>query len=166
MMIQNLCQNIIKQFHSITGVQCSYGLFNKGEEPHFTTLTKKEQGVYVFYHDRTCFKVGKAGANSQARWNSHHYNLDVGTRSSMTKSIIKNLGLFKSFYGDTLTNEIQHLDSSNIKQWIKQNVSRIEFNIDSQESKFTLALLESLVQFYFRPVYEGKVTTISNIKFK
>lgn len=48
------------------------------------------------------------------------------------------------------------INNSNVKNWIRKNLSRIEFKISSKESKIALNLLEDLVQFYFPPLHEGK----------
>lgn len=163
-MIEKLNIKIITHFKRITGINCSCQLFEKGADPNYTTLLKQEQGVYVFYAGDVCFKVGKAGSQSQARWNSHHYNLDKWTKSALTKSISQDLTFFKSFFEQSLGDEILRLNSNNIKCWIKAHLSRIEFKISAKESKFTLSLLESLIQYYFNPVYEGKSKSSTKIK--
>lgn len=115
-----------------------------------------EKGVYVFLYGNYCFKVGKAGNRSQARWNSHHYNLDATTPSTFPKSIQKDVIRFKHFFPAEKHSEIDNLTSENIKDWIRSNTSRMEFKIDSSESDYALNFLESLLQFRLMPEYEGR----------
>ena len=75
----------------------------------------------------------------------------------MTKSILRNLPVSKMYFSESLHEEMLGLDNTNIKKWIRNNTSRIEFKIASSESKYALSLLESLVQFKFNPVFEGKL---------
>lgn len=113
-------------------------------------------GVYVFMNDKGCFKVGKAGSKSKARWNSHHYNLDETTPSTLPKSIIKNKTKFKEYFPLELHQEIDALEKSNFQEWIKNNLSRIEFLFKDNGDLFTLNLLEALAQFHLKPIFEGK----------
>jgi len=127
----------------------------KGDSHKPTTLSKDKKGVYVFLLGNHCFKVGKAGSKSQARWNSHHYNLDETTPSTLSKSIKKDLDRFKSFFSELKHDEIDKLNKNNIKEWIQNNISRIEFIISEKESDYALNFLEAFVQFKLRPEYEG-----------
>ena len=52
--------------------------------------------------------------------------------------------------------DIEKINKRQIKNWIQNNMSRIEFKISSKESSIALNLLEALVQFNFPPIYEGK----------
>ncbi len=79
-MSQNLANKLKKEFLEITNITCEATFMEKGESHKPTTLKSYEKGVYVFLlNDKTCFKVGKAGSKSPARWNSHHYNIDKST---------------------------------------------------------------------------------------
>ncbi len=160
-----MIRKITKTYYSITGIQCQYTILEKGDTHKPSMLGKGEQGVYVFYNNDICFKVGKAGPKSKARWNSHHYNLDTTTPSTMTKSIIKDLNSFKELYDNTHLTDID-MHPKNIKEWVRNNTSRIEFKIAASESKFALGLLESLVQFYFNPIFERTTNINNRIKYK
>lgn len=127
-----------------------------GKDHKPTTLSNDKKGVYVFISGKYCFKVGKAGSNSQARWNSHHYNLDETTPSTFPKSIIKDKKRFKTFFPSNKHNEIDNLNKNNIKDWIQNNISRMEFIVSANESNFALNLLEALTQFRLMPEYEGE----------
>ena len=157
-MSQELANKLKEEFKQITNITCEATFMEKGENHKPTTLKKDEQGVYVFLLDEnTCFKVGKAGPKSPARWNSHHYNIDESTPSTFTKSILKDLDKFKTYFDSSLHSEIDNIkEQKNSKEWIQNNISRIEFKISSQESAFALNLLEALIQFRLQPIYEGK----------
>lgn len=163
MIINKLVEEIKQQYLDITEIECLTNILEKGEMHTPSILKKGEQGVYVFYKEDICFKVGP---KSKARWNSHHYNLDTSTPSTMPKSIIKNLASFKLLYNNSKNTEIDNFRPDNIKKQVRNNISRIEFKIDSSESKFSLGLLESLVQFHFRPIYESTASFSNRINFK
>ena len=155
-MSQNLANRLKTEFINLTGVDCKAVYMEMGGDHIPTTLKNDEKGVYVFLYGNYCFKVGKAGANSQARWNSHHYNLDKTTPSTFPKSIQKDVERFKRFFPVEKHEEIDGLNQGNVKNWIRNNISRIEFKICSSESDYALNFLESLIQFRLMPEYEGK----------
>ena len=147
-MSEKLAELLTSEFKKISNIQCSYKFLMKGESHKPSTLKKgEEQGVYVFLQNEDiCFKVGKAGTNSQARWNSHHYRLNK-TKSSLPGSIKNDLEKFKFFFDSSIHNEIDNLDKNNIKYWIRNNLSRIEFKMSSKESIYALDLLEKYIAF-------------------
>lgn len=149
--------NLIKtEFERLTKMDVSATYMDKGQTHKPTTLQSGMCGVYVFMTDKNCFKVGKAGSKSKARWNSHHYNLDKTTPSTLPKSIIKNKIKFKNFFPAASHPGIDAMDKSNVQEWIKKNMSRIEFLFRDNGDSFTLNLLEALAQFHLKPVFEGK----------
>lgn len=155
-MSQNLANRLKTEFINLTGVECSAVFMEMGKGHIPSTLKRTEKGVYVFLYGNYCFKVGKAGAKSQARWNSHHYNLDKTTPSTFPKSIKKDINRFKRFFPVEKHTEIDNLSSENVKKWIQDNISRMEFKISSLESDYALHFLEALLQFRLMPEYEGK----------
>ncbi len=155
-MSQNLANRLKDEFRSITGIDCHALYMEMGESHQPSTLKNDEKGVYVFLYGNYCFKVGKAGNKSQARWNSHHYNLDESTASTFPKSIVKDIERFKSFFPAIKHQEIEQLNKDTMKSWIQNNISRIEFKISSDESDFALNFLEAFIQFRLMPEYEGK----------
>ena len=157
-MSQDLANKLKEEFLKITNINCEATFMLKGKNHKPTTLRESEKGVYVFLlDDEICFKVGKAGAKSPARWNSHHYNIDKSTPSTFTKSFLKDLTQFKTYFNLSLHDEIDILEKEkNSKKWIQNNISRIEFKINSQESDIALNFLEALIQFRLNPIYEGK----------
>ncbi len=155
-MNQEFADKIRDDFEKLTGVNCTIQFMEMGESHIPTRLLSSEQGVYIFFRNQQSFKVGKAGSNSQARWNSHHYNLDEKTPSTFPKSFMADLDNFKSYFPEEIHFEMENLNRESIKMWVRNNLSRIEFKISSEESKIVLNLLEALVQFHFPPIYEGR----------
>lgn len=155
-MSQNLANRLKSEFTTLTGVSCTASFLEKGTSHQPTALSNNQKGVYVFLNGNYCFKVGKAGSKSKARWNSHHYNLDETTPSTFPKSIKKDTGRFKNFFPAGKHQEIDDLNPENIRAWIQNNISRMEFIISGNESDYALNLLEALLQFRLMPEYEGK----------
>lgn len=155
-MNQAVADQIAEKFKGITGIEVSQRFMENGPSHNPTSLQTGMCGVYAFMVGKYCFKVGKAGPKSKARWNSHHYNLDETTPSTMPKSIIKNREHFKRYFPAVKHCEIDNLSKENIQQWIKVNMSRMEFLIEDQGDGFALNLLEALVQFNLKPIFEGR----------
>lgn len=155
-MNQVVANQIAEEFKSITGIEVSPVFMLNGPDHNPTSLQTGLCGVYAFTAGGYCFKVGKAGPKSKARWNSHHYNLDETTPSTMPKSMLKNIDRFKTCFPDTKHSEIEQLNKENIQQWIKENMSRLEFLIEDQYDGVSLNLLEALVQFHLKPIFEGR----------
>lgn len=159
----DLCKaNTIKtEFEKLTGINVLMSVKSQGAEHNPSPLPEGQCGVYVFFNDACCFKVGKAGVKSKARWNSHHYNLDEKTPSTLPKSLMKHKDQLKEQYPSEKHSEIDALSKENIQEWIKNNMSRIEFLIQDSShqdcgNNFSLGLLEALAQFHLRPIFEGK----------
>jgi hypothetical protein len=155
-MSQQIADTIKAEFERLTNMSVTATFMKSGESHKPTTLQTGWCGVYVFMNENCCFKVGKAGAKSQARWNSHHYNLDETTPSTLPKSILKHKERFKNQFPAEIHGEIDLLSKTNIQDWIKNNLSRIEFLIKDSGDSFTLGLLEALVQYHLKPIFEGK----------
>lgn len=155
-MSQEIANLVKTEFERLTKMEVSATYMAKGQSHKPTTLQSGMCGVYVFMNDQHCFKVGKAGSKSKARWNSHHYNLDETTPSTLPKSIIKNKTKFKECFPVESHHEIDALEKSNVQEWIKSNMSRIEFLFKDNGNSFALNLLEALAQFHLKPIFEGK----------
>jgi hypothetical protein len=155
-MNQKIAENIKAEFERITNISCSAKYMKAGSAHEPTNLSKTKSGVYVFLTDEFCFKVGKAGSKSQARWNSHHYNLDETTPSTLPKSIIKNKSKFKNCFTSEKHLSIDEINRENVQSWVKGNLARIEFIIPIQKDKFALNLLEAIAQYELKPIFEGR----------
>ena len=101
--------------------------------------------VYIFINEfeGKCYKVGKVGTNSNARYQSQHYT-SASSGSNLAKSILNDYSL-----NDKI--EIQE----NVGTWIKQNTTRINLKLKSNRGAFALSLLEAFVQNRLKPKYEG-----------
>lgn len=155
-MSQEIADSIKEEFKCLTNIDVTATYMSKGQTHNPTSLRSGMCGVYVFMSEKCCLKVGKAGPKSKARWNSHHYNLDETTPSTLPKSIIKNKNKFKQLFPSELHHEIDTLDRSNVQDWIKKNMSRIEFLMADTGDAFALNLLEALAQYRLMPLFEGK----------
>jgi len=184
-MNEKRAKELSKKFTDLTGIECNATFMKKGEVHKPTTLPSDKKGVYVFLlSNEICFKVGKAGSGSQARWNSHHYSLDKTTPSTFTKSFLSDLDNFKNYFNSEQKNDIEFfktklseykinnlkIDIKNLTKeqvknlsqtlklnhWIQKNIDRVEFLIPASDDEYALNLLEALIQFDLKPIYEGK----------
>ncbi len=119
--------------------------------PHLQpSLRKGWQAVYVFSMPTSplqVLKVGKAGPNSNARFQFQHYN-PQSAPSNLAKSLISQK--------DTWTQlGIQSLDEGNVGQWIQQYVDRDNFFLKAGHGSLLLSLLEVFLQCRLQPIFEG-----------
>lgn len=114
--------------------------------PHHspTSLPHGKMAVYVFVQGGRCLKVGKAGPRSRARYTSQHY-LPRSSGSNLAKSILAARGEMG------LTN----LAESQIGAWIRLNVDRYNFLLDTRCGVPALNLLEIFLQCRLQPLFEG-----------
>ncbi len=185
-MSQHLADELSNEFTKLTGIECKATFIKKGKRHKPTKLSKKQKGVYAFLlNEDVCFKVGKANSKSQARWNSHHYNLDKTTSSTLIKSILSHLKILKKYFDKedidrfksilkkykisqkSLKEDLKKLDKKKIKKlsdelsmkdWIQNNINRMEFLIENKDDDvdYDTNLLEALIQFKLKPIFEGK----------
>lgn len=109
-----------------------------------SALPSGKMAVYVFVWNGRCLKVGKAGPKSQARYTSQHY-IPASSNSNLAKSLVaghRKLGL-------------SGITASNVGAWIKANVGRVNFLLDTECGIPVLTLLESFLQCRLSPVFEG-----------
>ena len=147
---------VISKFNELSSTKVDVMFMEKGMTHIPTPLSKDRHGVYVFYNENNCFKVGKAGPNSQARWSSNHYHVYKTTRSSLAKSILYNKEKVKKYYQPVHYVGINRLDNTNIKEWMKSNLSRIELTISYNSNELELNLLEAIALYKLKPIFEGK----------
>lgn len=121
----------------------SYEVIDRGV-PHIPQkLPDGKMAIYMFKYNGDYLKIGKVGYKSNARFLSQHY-LPNSSRSNLSKSILKDC---KSY---------EQLDFEHIGEWIKNNCQRIDIIIDKNLGPFTLGLIEAILQYRFKPKYEGK----------
>ncbi len=144
-------QPLIRDFRivaDLAGVRVSDNALSveKLPAPHTppTALPNGKMAVYVFVWKEQCLKVGKVGANSQARYTSQHY-APSSSNSNLAKSILS--------ARDALG--LSGMSESNVGSWIKANVDRLNFLLDVGCGVPVLTLLESFLQCRLRPRFEG-----------
>jgi len=101
--------------------------------------------VYSFFFNEQCLKVGKVGANSQARYLSQHY-IAKSSRSNLARSLVAS---------ESWTTKHQ-ISEMNVGSWIKTNTSRINLVMPEMIGLDVLALLEAFLHCRWAPEFEGK----------
>jgi hypothetical protein len=91
-------------------------------------------------------KVGKAGLNCSARFQSQHYSPRAAP-STLAATLLKTKVLWL-FIG------ISSLDESNVRSWIEQNTDRDNFLLASEDAHL-LGKLETYLKGRLGPVFEG-----------
>ena len=143
-------QELVKDFQTVA--ELAHTPIHEGaiqievlRKPHAPPrLRKGTMGVYVFSDRDRVLKVGKAGANSGARFSSQHY---TGSAPSTLRG---------SLLADPTMVTRHGLDAPTVSDWIRDNTDRVNFILDAKAGPFVLALLETFVQCRLRPVYEGR----------
>jgi len=110
-----------------------------------------KMAVYAFFLDGRALKVGKVGANSDARFRSHHYS-PKRAPSNLARSILVN----PAKIGAAGVNEF------NIGDWIKRHTDRVNLFMPASLGDPMLSLLESFLHARWKPVFEGKDDSRNN----
>lgn len=117
---------------------------NLRRKPHQPeNLPNGKMAVYIFIYNNSFLKIGKVGPNSNARFQSQHYNPN-SAQSNLAKSLMKDKEM------KTI------IENTPIDQWIKNNCDRIDIIIDKNSvPEFSLELIEAILHYRFKPKYEG-----------
>lgn len=127
--------------------------------PHFVgNLPPNRGAVYVLTlhgsseapaRPHRALKVGKAGANSNARFRYQHYK--SGSAPSTLAGAIENNPLLHGFQG---------IDSplADLGDWIRKNTDRDNFFVDGSQ-QILLSLLEVYMKGRLGPVFEGSLSS-------
>lgn len=109
-----------------------------------SSIKKSSFGLYIFFWNDRCLKVGKVGPKSQARYTSQHYSPN-SSKSNLAKSLLAH------------KNELNLpvLNDQIVGDWIKNNTDRANILIDSSYGVFLLSLMESFFQCRYKPIFEG-----------
>ena len=139
-------------------------------------------GIYMFcyrYKDKEVFfKIGKAGEKTKARFSTQYYCINK-TKSTLAKSLIKSiqedridnkvLEEIKQEITAIITKEemkqiLDNSDNSNlkdkkdgIKDWMKDNLTKINIVLDASLGNRVLSFFEEYFLFKYNPIFEGKV---------
>lgn len=107
-------------------------------------LPQGKMAVYAFFLNGKALKIGHAGASSNARYQSQHYNSN-SSPSNLARSILKD----PAKVGITGVNEL------NIGDWIRRNTDRVNFLIPASATNHTRTLLETFLHHRWQPMFEG-----------
>ena len=91
-------------------------------------------------------KVGRAGPNSNARFQSHHY--EMGRAPSTLAATLVTSTILWHYLG------IMRLRSEQVRDWIRANTDRDNFYFDSKDNSI-LAQFEKYTRGRLGPVFEG-----------
>lgn len=110
------------------------------------------QAIYVF----SCIgpaapvlKVGKAGANSNARFQFQHYST-TSAQSTLAQSLCNHPEQWPTL-------GISALTAATVGAWLKQQTDRDHFFLPAAADPFLVNLLEAFLHGRLRPLFEGKV---------
>ncbi|MFC4596870.1 hypothetical protein [Cohnella hongkongensis] len=112
-------------------------------KPHVVPFNENKLYVYTFRFGVEYLKIGKAGKKSKARLQNQHYN-PASSQSNLALSILQD----KSMERFNLTNE-------NVGIWIKNNVDRVDIEIDENAGVFVQNFIEAALHCMLKPKYEG-----------
>lgn len=91
-------------------------------------------------------KIGKAGSNSNARFQSHHYG--AGRAPSTLAATLLRSRVLWPYLG------IEELRNTDVGNWIKENTGRDNFYLDADDDD-ALPELERYLKGRLSPVFEG-----------
>ena len=127
--------DLIVKASAYTGKPLNYSDFTVIHQPlqhQPLSLPSGKMAVYTFVYNGAFLKIGQANVNSKARYQSHPYNLG-SANSTLAKSLVNESSLSSI------------VNTSNVKQWIKDNCERFDVIIDAKHKKVTLNFIEGLL---------------------
>jgi hypothetical protein len=107
-------------------------------------LPKGKMAVYCFWGDSCWLKIGKVGANSDARYRNQHY-LSHSSKSNLAKSILADPKMAEKFA----------ISKRNCKDWMLLNLDRCNILVSADQPKSLLSLLEAYLHHRLKPRFEG-----------
>ena len=122
--------------HSLPSGKCAVYVFS----------LKSSQGGSCPAGANRVLKVGRVGPNSNARFQSQHYN-PKSSQSNLSATLIKSRILWH-YLG------IESIDETSAGIWIKDNLDRDNFYMDATKEKL-LGELEKYLRGRLGPVFEG-----------
>ncbi len=99
-------------------------------------------------------KVGKAGPNSNARFQSQHYN-PKSSGSNLAKSLVR-MWFLHPYLG------IDELAYDDAGKWVRANLDRDNFYLDAEHDAI-LGILETYLKGITGPVFEGAEDALRTI---
>jgi hypothetical protein len=127
---------------SVQDLECEYCA-----APHRppSRLPAGKMAVYGFWGHGSWLKIGKAGAKTQARYTSQHYNPESAP-STLAASLSR----------DNRMKSLADFNPDRPGEWIKTSTHRINILLDVKHGTVLLSLLESFLHARLRPRYEGR----------
>lgn len=117
--------------------------WNEGLQTHIPlALPVNTAAVYIFKWNNNYLKVGKVNANSNARYQSQHYN-PLSSNSNLSKSLLSDTE-FQALLGD-----------GNVGQWLKTNTTRFNILIPSNLGKNLVHFAEAFFILKCNPRFEN-----------
>jgi hypothetical protein len=157
-MIEN-SQALIADFEAALGAPLTTPISHEPQlAPHRGhKLPEGVCAVYVFslstdYGDQVpagrnrILKIGKAGCNSNARFQSQHYN-PSSAPSNLAHSLLE-AKIFWLYLG------ITEMSETNVRSWIEENTDRDNFYLSASDAS-RLSRLEIYLRGRLGPVFEG-----------
>lgn len=105
-------------------------------------LPKGYCAVYFFAYGNKVLKIGKANSKSKSRFTSQHYRFNAPST------------LAKSLYFDK---DFNFKSKEDVKEWMLKNLQRINILIKEEDGKARTELIETVLHYHFRPLYEGAI---------
>lgn len=130
---------------------------NLGVPHQPTALPRGWQGVYGFRWGGAWLKIGKAGPNSNARWQFHHYGVDRAM-STLAFSLIRygHLSTVECPLVPGLRSKLQTVGPGTVGDWMKQHTERVNFLVGAEAGSGGLGHLETIAHRVLSPVFEGR----------
>lgn len=126
----------------------SYYFEDAGCPHRQSSLPKGYAAIYIFVYESEVkceyLKIGKANAKSNARFSSQHYGFNA--KSTLAKAICGDDEFCK-----------MGINQENIKEWMLNNLHRVNIFISTEQGKATTELVEAMLHYKFRPKYEGNI---------
>jgi hypothetical protein len=118
-------------------------VWNAGIETHIPQrLLLNKAAVYIFKWNDIYLKVGKVNANSNARYQSHHYNPN-SSNSNLSKSLLSDAE-FEALLGIGIVGD-----------WIKENTTRFNILIPTILGKNFVHFAEAFFILKCNPRFEN-----------
>lgn len=137
--IYNFCDNLQMSKDKVK-------IYDRGKPHDIVNIPDNLMIIYIFKYNDEYLKIGKAnGKNRNKRPNIYHYNPD-SCPSNLAKFILKDKYLYNS-----------NLTKDNIKDWMINNLQRIDILIDNELGVLFLNYLESALHYTYNPKYEGRI---------
>lgn len=129
--------------HTIDRNELQLLQWNAGITTHLPVqLPNNFAAVYIFKWNDQYLKVGKVNSNSNARYQSHHYNPD-SSPSNLSKSLLSETE-FQALLGDGIVGE-----------WIKENTTRFNILIPVHLGKNFVHFAEAFFILKCNPKFEN-----------